>query len=106
MKEQRHYQRLKFGFQIEDINGKKTWMTEDISVGGCFIKALEDMPVGSKINLAFQIPGSPKYINALGEVKHLQERGMGIEFINVETKKRNEMGLFIKQFLKFQDKDL
>ena len=103
MNEKRRHQRIKFGFQIKNETGKKIWIAEDISVGGCFIKALESMPIGSKINLVFQIPGSSRYVEALGEVKRFQENGMGIEFVNMEDTGRDEVEGFVKDFTKFQD---
>ena len=61
------------------------------------------MPVGSKISLVFQIPGSSRYVEALGEVKRLQENGMGIEFVKMENTGRDEVEGFVKDFTKFQD---
>jgi hypothetical protein len=81
MEDKRRYQRIQFGFRVEDASGKKIWMTEDVSAGGCFLQALEKIPVGSKIDLVFQLPGSSKYIEAVGEVKHIKDKGMGIELL-------------------------
>ena len=101
MDEKRKHQRVQFCFQIKDKNGKKIWMTDDISVGGCFLKAVESMPVGSKIDLVFQLPGSSRYIEAVGEVKHTKESGMGVEFINMDHKERGEVDRFVQDVYKF-----
>ena len=101
MIEKRKHLRLQFGFRIHDKSGKKTWVTEDISVGGCFLKAIESMPVGSKIDLVFQLPGSSRYIEAAGEVKHLKERGMGLEFINMDNKEKGEVDHFVQDVYQF-----
>jgi PilZ domain len=102
VEERRKYPRIHFGFRIEDATGKKAWMTEDISSGGCFLQKLEETPIGSKISLVFQLPGSPKYIDAVGEVKHLKERGAGIEFIAIDSEDRKATEEFVKGFIKYE----
>ena len=105
MDDKRRHQRLRFGFLIEDPEGERQWMTENISLGGCFLQTIEKLPVGSKIRIVFQLPYSTRYIEALGEIKHLQEEGMGLEFIAMEEEGRAEIGRFIKDFLQYQDED-
>ena len=56
MANKRRYERIRFGFRVEDASGKRVWMVEDISPGGCFLQAIEKAPIGAKINLAFQPP--------------------------------------------------
>jgi len=101
MNEKRKHLRLQFGFRVHAEKGKQGWVTEDISVGGCFLKAIESMPVGSKIDLVFQLPGSSRYIEAAGEVKHIKERGMGLEFINMDNEEKDEVGRFVQDVYKF-----
>ena len=103
MDEQRQYQRVRFGFRVEDTSGKRVWMTEDISLGGCFLQALEKTPVGTKINLVFQLPGSVKYIEAIGKVKHVREKGMGIEFIAMDADSKKETESFVGDYIKYQE---
>jgi len=103
MEDQREYQRIRFGFRVEDATGKAVWMAEDISSGGCFLQAMEKAPVGAKINLAFQLPGSSKYIEAVGEVKHIREKGMGVEFVDMDTDSKAETERFVDDYIKYQD---
>ena len=103
MENQRKYQRICFGFRVEDATGKTVWMAEDISSGGCFLHAMEKAPVGAKINLAFQLPGSSKYIEAVGEVKHIREKGMGVEFVTMDTDSKEETERFVGDYIKYQD---
>lgn len=103
MGDQRKNQRIRFGFRIEDASGKTMWMAEDISAGGCFLQAVEKAPLGAKINLAFQLPGSPKYIEAVGEVKHIREKGMGVEFITMDADSKEETERFVSDYIKYQD---
>ena len=101
MIEKRKHLRLQFGFWIHDKRGEKAWVNEDISVGGCFLKAVESMPVGSKIDLVFQLPGSSHYIKATGEVKHVKDKGMGLEFIGMDHKEKSEVDRFLQDTYQF-----
>lgn len=103
MEEKRKYPRIRFGFRVEDSSGKKIWMTENISPGGCFFKTMEEMPVGTKIKLVFQLPGSSKYIEAVGEVKHFKKGGIGVEFVSMDLEGQKETEDFVKDFIKFEE---
>ena len=96
MNEKRKHLRIQFGFWVHDKSGKKAWVTEDISVGGCFIQTIESTSVGSKIDLVFEIPGSSHYIEATGEVKHTREGGMGLKFSNMGYKEKGEVDRFVQ----------
>lgn len=78
-------------------------MTEDISTGGCFLQKLQETPIGSKISLVFQLPGSTNYIEAVGEVKHLKEGGAGNEFIAIDVEDKKETEEFVKKLLKYEE---
>jgi len=98
MNEKRKHQRIKCSFRIHDKGIENSWVTEDISVGGCFLKAIERMPVGSKIDLVFELPGSTHYVEAVGEVKHMQESGMGVAFITMDNQERDEVENFVRDY--------
>lgn len=68
-----------------------TGFTNDLSEGGVFVATVNLLPLGTQIDLAFQLPGGPK-IQGKGEVRWLREfddktpdafPGMGIRFIDV-----------------------
>jgi hypothetical protein len=103
MEEKRKYPRIHFGFKVEDASGKQAWMTEDISCGGCFLQKLQETPIGSKISLVFQLPGSSRYIEAVGEVKHLKEEGVGIEFISIDSEDRKKTEKFVRELIKYEE---
>ena len=103
MKEKRKYQRIRFGFKVEDSSSKKVWMTENISPGGCFLQTIENIPVGTKIDLVFQLPGSSKYIEAVGEVKRLERGGIGVEFVNMDSEGQKKTEDFVRDFIKFEE---
>ena len=103
MKEKRKHPRVHFGFRIEAASGQKAWMTEDISVGGCFLKTLEEAAIGTKIELVFQIPGAPRYIEVTGEVKHVREKnGVGIEFIAMDNAGKEAIEGFVRDYIKYE----
>ena len=103
MNDKRREQRIKFGFRVEDASGSKVWMAEDISSGGCFLQALEKEPVGAKISLVFQLPGSSKYIEAVGEVKHVQQEGIGVKFVDMDPESKEETVRFVEEFSKYEE---
>jgi putative N-acetylmannosamine-6-phosphate epimerase len=53
--------------------------------------------------LVFQLPGSAKYIEAVGEVKHLKKGGVGIEFIAIDSEDRKKTEEFVKEFVKYEE---
>jgi len=103
VEERRKCPRIHFGFRVEDASGKNAWMTEDISSGGCFLQKLQETPIGSKISLVFQLPGSPKYIEAVGEVKHIKESGVGIEFIGIDSEDKKSTEAFVMGYIKYEE---
>ena len=103
MEDQRKNQRIRFGFRVEDTAGKTVWMAEDISSGGCFLQTVEKAPIGTKISLTFQLPGSAKYIEAMGEVKHIREKGMGVEFVTMDADSKEETERFVGDYIKYED---
>jgi hypothetical protein len=103
MKEQRQFTRIRFGFRAEEKSGHGRWMIEDISEGGCFLRALERLPIGSMINLIFQLPGSFRYIEAVGEVKHVNKRGTGVEFLEIDMESKREAEGFVRDFMHYQE---
>lgn len=102
MRDKRAHPRLNFGIRVQGKDGKTSWMTEDISAGGCFVNALEELPVGSKIDIVFQVPGSIVYIEAQGQVKRLRKGGMGIEFVAMGPEQKDEIKRFVKEIEKLK----
>jgi c-di-GMP-binding flagellar brake protein YcgR len=102
MRDKRAHPRLNFGIRVEGKDGKKSWMTEDISAGGCFVNTLENLPIGSKIDIVFQVPGSSMYIEARGQVKQLRKGGMGIEFVALEPEQKDEIKHFVQEIEKLK----
>ena len=105
MDDKRRYQRLRFGFLVIEPHGQRQWMTENISLGGCFLETVEKLSVGAKIRLIFQLPDSTRYIEALGEVKHFRKEGMGIEFVDMKNEGKEDIERFIRDFIQYQNED-
>ncbi len=79
----RRYPRLEFGIRVFE---EKDWMIRDLSPLGCFIETSDPLPIGTKLNLQFQIPLESKYlrIEAKGIVRRSDPEGMAIEFIQMQ----------------------
>ncbi len=63
----------------------------NISLGGVFIRSRNPLPVGTKLRVAFSLPGLTDMVETVGEVAHvLDERsregyaGMGIRFQDLD----------------------
>lgn len=54
---------------------------QDISRCGMFIESSRSFNVGDKITVRFEVPTSRKIYKILGEIVRLQEKGMGVKFI-------------------------
>lgn len=96
--DKRKFPRISFGFPVEEAAGRSLWMTENVSLGGCFLRAAESRPVGSGIDLSFRLPGSQQNVRVFGEVRHVQENGMGIAFIRMDTVSRVETERFVRDY--------
>ncbi|MBL8957899.1 MAG: TIGR02266 family protein [Myxococcaceae bacterium] len=68
-----------------------TGFTNDVSEGGVFVATINVMPIGTQIDISFQLPGGPK-IEGKGEVRWVREfddrnpevfPGMGVQFTDI-----------------------
>jgi len=79
----RRYPRLKFGIRVFE---EKDWMIRDLNPLGCFIETSNPLPIGTELNLQFQIPLDAQYlpIEGKGVVRRSEPDGMAIEFIEMQ----------------------
>jgi hypothetical protein len=87
----RQSDRYSFGAtaEVKDLGSRneQILITRDLSAGGCFIKTAAPLPKGSRIRVRIMHSGSE--FTAIGRVTHnISAEGMGVEFIEVETKDR------------------
>jgi len=103
----RRYRRMPANLEVEF----RTWSTtpertarffsrmRDIGESGVFIRADHPLPVGSMIDVAFEIPGAGHKMTALGLVRwHSRppaEPGMGVQFVETATDDREEFRTFL-----------
>lgn len=78
------------GFESE--HNFYTGLTQDISAGGLFVATAEVPPVGTRIELKFNLPGHPQALHVEAEVRWVRDdratgstRGMGLEFVNLPS---------------------
>jgi uncharacterized protein (TIGR02266 family) len=65
-----------------------TEYVSNISKSGCFIRAQEPWPVGTKLNLRFTVLlEDPEILDGIGEVVRVSDdpRGMGVKFVQVSA---------------------
>lgn len=65
----------------------------NISLGGVFIRSRNPLPVGTRLRVAFSLPGLEKMVETQGEVAHVMDgrsqdgfTGMGIRFADLDPK--------------------
>jgi PilZ domain len=70
-----------------DSRTEQILITRDLSAGGCFVKTAAPLPKGSRIRVRIEHAGVE--LTAIGRVTdNISSEGMGIEFIEMETKDR------------------
>jgi hypothetical protein len=65
-----------------------TEYVSNISKSGCFIRAQDPWPVGTKLNLRFTVLlDDPEILDGIGEVVRVSERprGMGVKFVQLSA---------------------
>ena len=85
--ERRRGERHVCEFEVEFLSDTHftTGITQDLSEGGVFIATYQRLPVGTKVELAFELPGEQR-VDAEGEVRWIREErgetrpGLGIAF--------------------------
>lgn len=71
----------------------------DLSEGGAFVKTAQPFPIGSVLQLRFQLPDPPRYIDGTVAVRHFQTGvGMGVQFVDLSEDNRRHVRHFIDRF--------
>src|SRR4051794_7904568 len=71
-------------YRFDSLDDFMAEYSVDISMGGMFIRTSAPRKAGSMIYLQFTLKDGSKLIEALGKVVHASDKGMGIEFVNVD----------------------
>jgi len=78
-----------------EINGQE-YPVLNLSLNGCFINTKVSYPSGTNITLKLLVEGG---ISIFAVVRHsVENQGIGVEFINIESKKEKEFYSFMADF--------
>jgi uncharacterized protein (TIGR02266 family) len=94
-------------FSQEGKNLFKVDYSTDLSEGGVLIQTESPLPVGTRVDIKFRLPGGIKLIETKGEVVWSHPTipngadlnlvpGMGVKFLNLDEKSRKYIEAFIK----------
>lgn len=74
---------------------EKMSVTLDVSLGGLYLVADEDIPVSSILRLDFDIPGHTHVITSFTEVVRNTKNGVGLRFLAMSEMDANALKNFI-----------
>ena len=72
---------------------------QKLSTGGLFISATKMPPVGTKLNLVFEVPGGSVHTDAVVR-NFTPDEGMGVEFTKMDAKSRILLERLLKRLLR------
>jgi uncharacterized protein (TIGR02266 family) len=67
----------------------------NISVGGAFFAQTIPLPLGTRVDLKFEIPGDPVEVRCKGEIVTAKDLGMGVSFIDLKSGDRARIEMLI-----------
>lgn len=91
--------------EVRDARGFSLHSTRDISSGGVYFDRAIPHAVGSRVQLAFTLPGETKAIRCDGEVANVPDKrgyGMGIRFLDLAPGDADLIEAFAKETLEGQ----
>jgi type IV pilus assembly protein PilZ len=80
--------------------------SQDLSMGGMFLKTRSPFPLGTRLMLDFELPGRTRRVMVVGEVARAVlpdlanrelEPGMGIAFTAIDPESQAELKEFLEQ---------
>ena len=86
--------------EVRDARGISLHSTRDISSGGLYFDRAIPHSVGSRVQLAFTLPGESKAIRCDGEVVNVPDKhgyGMGIQFLDISPADAQAIDDFTKE---------
>jgi hypothetical protein len=97
--EKRRSQRVSYPCEVRYTGGAAEWQSarlSDISVDGAFMDTMIELPVGTKLRLAFDIEGT--HVEIPVEVAHsMPQFGMGVRFLSVDAEARAAIEKYIRR---------
>jgi hypothetical protein len=96
--EKRRAQRVAYPCEVRYSSGAADWQSarlSDISVDGAFVDTMIELPVGTKLLLAFEIEGTQVEIPTV--VAHsMPQFGMGVRFLSLDPAARAAIEKYIR----------
>jgi uncharacterized protein (TIGR02266 family) len=99
-KERRSGNRLAVQLWVEEQHDHGTYFQRaaNLSAGGIFLEHTIPHPVGTRVRLAFKLPGDEQPIRVVGEIVNAVEAeppGMGLKFVDLPADVRRRLDGFI-----------
>lgn len=69
----------------------------NLSVGGVFFAQTIPLPLGTKVDLKFEIPGDPVEVRCKGEIVTAKDLGMGVTFLDLKSGDRARIEMLISK---------
>lgn len=72
--------------EVRDAHGFSLHSCSDLSVGGVYFDRAIPHPVGSRVELSFNLPGDERAVRCRGEVVNVPDThqyGMGVRFVDL-----------------------
>jgi uncharacterized protein (TIGR02266 family) len=100
-KERRSGTRLAVQMWVEEQHDHGTYFqrTANLSAGGMFLENTIPHPVGTRVKLAFKLPGEAQAIRVTGEIVNAvaeEPPGMGVKFVDLPADVKSRLDDFIK----------
>lgn len=84
--------------ELRDARGFSLYSSRDVSIGGIFFDRAIPHPLGSKVTVAFTLPGDDQQIVTQGEVANIPDEhsfGMGVRFLGLAEPERQKLQAFL-----------
>jgi type IV pilus assembly protein PilZ len=82
--------------KFRDGDREEVWFTEDLSMGGLFLKTKTPPFVGTEIDLEISLPNADGLVQLRGEIVWRHEgHGCGVRFIRTTQKIRDTIQAFL-----------
>jgi uncharacterized protein (TIGR02266 family) len=69
----------------------------NLSIGGAFFAQTIPLPVGTQVQLKFEIPGDPVEVRCKGEIVTAKDLGMGVSFVDLKSGDRARIEMLISK---------
>lgn len=98
--------RVSISLWVEEKKGEDLYFQQagNLSIGGVFFERTIPHPIGTKVNLKFELPGKEGVIETTGEVVSTpgsaEGLGAGVKFLNLDPVEKRLIEEFITESLK------